>query len=68
MKAAVGDQLHVHGRTVEQPDRTGTIIEVRGDNGEPPYMVRFDDGHQGLVYPGGDCSIEVPESRKPEKA
>ena len=59
MKAAVGDQLHVHSRTVEQHDRTGVILEVRGEDGEPPYFVRFDDGHESLVFPGGDCEVEI---------
>ncbi|MDR7302608.1 DUF1918 domain-containing protein [Haloactinomyces albus] len=59
MKATTGDQLHVHSRTVEQADRTGVILEVRGENGDPPYVVRFDDGHERLVFPGGDCEVEV---------
>ncbi len=58
MKATVGDHLHVHSRTVEQTDRIGIILEVRGDQGDPPYLVRFDDGHEKLVYPGGDCEVE----------
>ena len=60
MKAHVGDRLHVHSRTVEETDRTGMILEVRGEEGAPPYLVRFTDGHERLVYPGGDCVIEQP--------
>lgn len=59
MKATIGDQLHVHSRTVEQADRTGVILEVRGEDGDPPYFVRFDDGHERLVYPGADCEVEL---------
>jgi hypothetical protein len=33
-------------------------VEVRGDNGGPPYLVRYPDGHEGLVFPGPDCVIE----------
>jgi hypothetical protein len=58
MRATVGDRLHVHGNTVGQPDRTGEIVEVRGTMGGPPYMVRFDDGHTGLVFPGPDAVVE----------
>lgn len=58
MQATVGDRLHVHGRVVGDRDRFGEIIEVRGKNGEPPYLVRFPDGHETLVYPGPDCLIE----------
>jgi hypothetical protein len=59
MQARVGDRLHVHANTVGQPDRSGKIIEVRGREGEPPYFVRFDDGHEGLVFPGPDAIVEV---------
>jgi hypothetical protein len=43
---------------VESKDRHGEIIEVRGAHGEPPYLVRFDDGHETMVFPGGDFSVE----------
>ncbi|WP_079058172.1 DUF1918 domain-containing protein [Streptomyces cellostaticus] len=45
-------------RVVGLDQRQGEIIEVRGPDGEPPYMVRFSDGHEGLVYPGPVCLIE----------
>lgn len=59
MRAQVGDRLHVRGRTVDHPDRTGRIVEVRGADGAPPYLVRFDDGHERLVYPGPDAVVEA---------
>jgi Domain of unknown function (DUF1918) len=58
MQAMVGDRLHVHGNTVGQADRMGEIVEVRGPAGAPPYVVRFEDGHTGLVFPGPDAVIE----------
>ncbi|MFF2080283.1 DUF1918 domain-containing protein [Kitasatospora sp. NPDC058162] len=58
MHAAVGDQLHIHSRSVGMTDQKGEIIEVRGTDGSPPYVVRFEDGHQGLIYPGPDCMVE----------
>ena len=33
-----------------------------GSQGEPPYMVKFDDGHTRLIFPGPDAVIEHPES------
>lgn len=62
MQAIVGDRLHVHGKTVGEPDRTGEIVEVRGTEGSPPYLVRFDDGHTGLVFPGPDAVVERSEN------
>jgi hypothetical protein len=58
MQANVGERILIRGKTVEAPDRHGEILEVRGSGGEPPYFVRFDDGHEALVYPGRDCVIE----------
>lgn len=58
MRATVGDRLHVHSAHVGEKDRTGEIIEVQGPAGTPPYLVRFADGHQGLVFPGPDAVIE----------
>ncbi len=49
MRANTGDQLLMHGRTVGQHDRTAEILEVLGTKGEPPYRVRFDDGHEAVV-------------------
>ncbi|MEU3275471.1 DUF1918 domain-containing protein [Saccharomonospora sp. NPDC006951] len=57
MRASVGDRIHVHGRTVGSGQQQGEIVEVRGDHGEPPYLVRFSDGHEGLVFPGPDCEV-----------
>jgi hypothetical protein len=58
MRATVGDQLHVHGRTVGEQDHVGQIVEVRGQEGEPPYLVRYPDGHETLVFPGPDAVVE----------
>jgi Domain of unknown function (DUF1918) len=58
VQAIVGDRLFVHGRVVGQRDRTGVIIDVRGANGGPPYLVEYDDGHQAVVYPGPDAVVE----------
>lgn len=58
MRAEVGDLLHVRGRTVGTQERQGEVIEVRGENGAPPYRVRFADGHESLVFPGTDCVVE----------
>jgi Domain of unknown function (DUF1918) len=63
MHAQVGDRLMIHGRKVGERDRGGTVLEVRGGDGNPPYLVRFDDGHEGLVYPGPDCVLSAGPER-----
>ncbi|GHD44188.1 DUF1918 domain-containing protein [Mycetocola manganoxydans] len=58
MRTTAGERIVIRGQSVGAPDRHGQILEVRGDEGQPPYLVRFDDGHESLVYPGPDCVIE----------
>jgi hypothetical protein len=58
MSAKQGDRITIHGRTVGSGDRHGEITEVRGNDGAPPYAVRFDDGHETLIFPGGDFTVD----------
>lgn len=58
MHAKIGDRLLVEGHKVGDHRREGEVLEVRGDGGTPPYFVRWDDGHEGLVYPGPDAHVE----------
>ena len=57
MQAAVGDRLVVESNKVDSPRREGEIVEVRGEDGGPPYLVRWSDGHEGLTYPGPDAHV-----------
>ncbi|MEY9968424.1 hypothetical protein ABIA33_006508 [Streptacidiphilus sp. MAP12-16] len=59
MHAAVSDRIHIKGTHVGDHEQIGEVLEVRGAQGEPPYLVRFDDGHEGLIYPGPDCTVEI---------
>jgi hypothetical protein len=67
MHANVGDRLHVHANSVGQPDKIGDIIEVHGKSGEPPYLVRFDDGHTCLMCPGPDSVVEPAAAGAPRR-
>jgi len=61
MQASVGDTLLVHGRIVGQHDKVAEVVEVLGDEGSPPYRVRFDDGHEALLSPGPDTVVRHKE-------
>jgi hypothetical protein len=53
-----GDRLVVHAHRQGDMPRDAEILEVLGDNG-PPYRVRWEsDGHESIVYPGSDATIE----------
>ena len=59
MKAQKGDHIILAASHVEEPTRDGVVIEVRGADGEPPYLVRWADGHTGLMYPGPGSVLRV---------
>ena len=59
MRAKVGDRLVIKGHKVGNPDKDAEILEVRGADGGPPYLVRWsEDGHEALVFPGSDAVVE----------
>ena len=62
MQTKVGDRLIVKGHCIGDPYRDAEILEIRGPNGTPPYVVRWaDDGRVGLFFPGPDCEVEHAE-------
>lgn len=40
----------------------GEVLETRGPDGGPPYLVRWSDGHEGLFYPGPGALLRVGTS------
>ena len=65
MRASVGDRIVVRGHKVGEHERDGEILEVRGDDGAPPYVVRWvRDGHESTFYPGTDAVIEHYENQR----
>jgi hypothetical protein len=59
MFAKVGDRLVIHSTHVDGPVRDGEILEVHGSDGAPPYVVRWsDNGHESLVFPGPDATVQ----------
>lgn len=66
LHASPGDRLVVHGHHVGEPARDGEILEVLGDDGGPPFLVRWsDDGHVSRVYPSSDIHVEHFEHGSP---
>jgi hypothetical protein len=58
MRAQTGDALLIRGHHVGDHDRQAVIIEVHGTDGAPPYLVRWEDGHESVFFPSCDASIE----------
>jgi Domain of unknown function (DUF1918) len=58
VKAKAGDRIVIKGHHIGEPERDAVVLEVRGPDGEPPYLVRWAaDGHEGLFFPGTDASV-----------
>ncbi len=62
MHARPGDRLVIKGHRVGEMERYAEILEVRGEHGKPPYLVRWEDGHEGLIFPGSDAVVETSKA------
>lgn len=65
MQATIGDEICIHGDIVGHADKHAEIIEVRGTRGKPPYLVRFRDGREQLLFPGSDAVIIPRQQTQP---
>lgn len=59
MRAHVGDRIVLAAEHVDEPTRDGEVLEVRGADGGPPFVVRWADGHTGLIYPGPGAVLHL---------
>ena len=66
MRAQVGDRIILAGTRVDDPVRDGEVLEVKGSDGGAPYIVRWSDGHTGLVYPGPGAVMRVESGEHPQ--
>ena len=67
MQAKVGDELTVKGRHRGDEDRHGEIIEIHGENGAPPYLIRWRDEHASLFFPSSDTVVEHHPTSAPDR-
>jgi hypothetical protein len=58
MRGKPGDRLVIKGHRVGEAERQAEILEVRAENDQVRYLVKWSDGHEGWVYPGSDAAIE----------
>ena len=64
MYAEVNDEIIARGRHVGDEDRKGVIIEVHGEDGTPPYLVWWDNGHESVFVPSSGTIVEHHPARR----
>ncbi|MFE4579515.1 DUF1918 domain-containing protein [Streptomyces chartreusis] len=63
MRAQVGDVLRFAGRRVGMSEHRAVVTDVLGADGQPPYRVQYEDGHQTEIFPGPGCTVEPSKTR-----
>jgi hypothetical protein len=61
MRVRAGDTLLVRERRAGEGDREAVVIEVWGECGRPPYVVRWHDGRQNVFFPASADTL-IPRS------
>jgi hypothetical protein len=59
MRAKPGDRIILAAPVIDGPLRDGEVLEARGDDGAPPYLIRWSDGQEGLLYPGPGSILRI---------
>ena len=62
MIANVGDRIVLDPTPLGDTHRVGVIMDVRQDDGAPPYVVRWlEDGRTTMIFPGDEAHAESAE-------
>jgi Ala-tRNA(Pro) deacylase len=54
-----GDIVEISGRRIGDPGRLGEVVEVLGTADHRHYLVRWDDEHESILYPGEGTTIRT---------
>jgi hypothetical protein len=57
MRASVGDEIIIDAMVLGHPRREGEVLEVRTEGDVEHYVVRWDDGHESIFYPGAEAHV-----------
>ena len=68
LRGRIGDLVVIEGRRVGQGRRIGEILEVLGEPGRGHYRVRWEAGHETVLYPSNDATIQHADRRKRRKS
>jgi hypothetical protein len=57
MDAHVGDRIIVESNKVGSGRKSGEVVEVIPGSSAPHYRIRWEDGHESIVYPSSDAFV-----------
>jgi hypothetical protein len=55
--AHVGDRINIESHKVGSARKSGEVTEVISGSEGAHYRVRWDDGHESIMYPSSDASV-----------
>jgi len=64
MDAHVGDRIIVESNKVGGARKTGQVREVIDGAGGKHYRVGWEDGHESIVFPSSDASVDEAGPRR----
>jgi Domain of unknown function (DUF1918) len=67
MQAEVGDELTIRGRHQGDEERRGKIVEIHGQDGSPPYRVRWRNDRESIFFPTSGAVVEHHPAGKPAR-
>jgi hypothetical protein len=57
LHAHAGDVIVVEGHRQGEARRIAEVLQVLGSGEHQRYRVRWDDGHESVLYPGSDATV-----------
>ena len=57
-----GDVVKTSGRRVGDAGRTGEIRAVLGEDDHAHYLVRWEDGHESILYPSEGTTLHPSQA------
>jgi hypothetical protein len=57
MEAHVGDRIIIESNKVGGARKSGEVLEVIDGQGGRHYRIRWEDGHESVVFPSSDATV-----------
>ncbi len=64
MEVKGGDRIAIESEHVGEGSREGTVLEVIGSGDGIHYRVKWDDGHESVLFPTAGSVTIIPKAAK----